>query len=98
MQTDNLQQLDEFLQRITSESRIRPAHVSVYAALCLTWIGAQCVSPFTISRKMIMEKSMIRSKVTYHNVIKDLQRLGYITDNPSFHPGKRTSIALLTTR
>jgi len=83
MQIDNLQQLNEFLERITSETNIKPTHFSLYTVLCLAWLGAQCVSPFIISRRMIMDRSMIKSKATHHSVINDLQKLGYIKYNPS---------------
>ena len=98
MQIDNLQQLNEILERITLERNIKPTHVSLYTALCLAWLGARCVSPFIISRRMIMDRSMIKSKATYHSVLDDLQKLGYITYNPSCHPGKRSTVALLTIR
>lgn len=43
-----------------------------------------------------MSASRIRSKATYHKVIRELQFFGYLKYQPSYHPVKGSAIELST--
>ena len=50
--------------------------------------------PIYISRKKIMGLSHINNFVTYHKCIRELQKFGYISYFPSYHPGIGTKVFL----
>lgn len=92
---DNLHQLSNYLQRITSDSCLTSYHISLYAVLCQKWIDNGCKNPLSISRTKVMKLARINSKATYHKVIYELIRLRYILYRPSYHPAKGSQISLL---
>jgi hypothetical protein len=92
---DNLSQLNIFLQRVMSDVQLRASHVSLYAVLCQMWISSGCQSSFSISRSRIMKLARIKSTATYHKVIHQLIKCGYILYNPSYHPVKGSKVSLV---
>lgn len=87
--------LCDFLNRVTSDTNLTSAHVSVCAALCSAWIRNGFNNPFNISRSRIMLAAKIKSKTTYHKVIGDLAQFGYLKYNPSYHPGKCSEVLIV---
>jgi hypothetical protein len=90
-----LEQLSCFINQVASDVRLRPTHTSLYLALCDSWIASQFANNFSVSRRKLMRSAHIQSIVTYHKVIGDLQRFGYLHYSPSYHP-KKGSIVTLT--
>ncbi|RAW01098.1 hypothetical protein [Pseudochryseolinea flava] len=84
-----------FLQRIVGDSRLSPHHLALATALCQRWIVNEFHYSYNVSRNMLMKASRIRSQVTYHKVMKDLERYGYLRYNPSYHPKAGSVIILL---
>ncbi len=83
--------LRQFLLVFCNNPRISVWHIAlVFAFLQLADRGLQ--HPIYISRKLVMEHSRIRSIVTYHKFMKELQAYGYIQYIPSFHPGIRSVV------
>lgn len=76
---------------VVSDFRLTPVHIALATALCLS----SSSNPFRICRRELMLKSRIRSKATYHKVIKDLIRFRYIQYVPSYHPVQASEFKLL---
>lgn len=93
---DKLQQLASYIKTVASDVRLKPVHISLYAALCSAWIENHYATTCHVSRKSLMASSRIRAKGTYHRAIKDLQRYGYILYYPKYHPREASSVCLLS--
>jgi hypothetical protein len=74
---------------------MRPVHISLSLALCHSWTASQFQRAYRISRRELMNASRIRSKATYHKVIKELQTFGYLKYSPSYHPIKASEVELI---
>jgi hypothetical protein len=92
---DNLELLKDYIGKITSDERLKPVHVSLLIALCERWIINDFNICYTMSRKILMERSRIKSKATYHKALQDLQRFGLVKYIPSYHPRHGSTIKLL---
>ena len=92
---DNLNHLSILLRRLTADVHLRPCHISLYTALCQTWLENGCKNPFNISRRRVMKLARISSLATYHKVIRELTSYKYILYKPSFHPLKGSEVSLL---
>jgi hypothetical protein len=92
---EELQQLSHYLNRLVSDLRIKPVHLAVALAICQQWANNRGKLSFQISRRLIMGASHIRSKATYHRVVKDLRHWGYLRYKPSYHPKNASVITIL---
>lgn len=97
MEQIKLIQLKSFIQRIVTDSRMRPVHVSLSLALCQAWIEQGFQKQYRVSRRGLMYTSRIRSIATYHKTIKELQVFGYFKYTPSYHPRKGSEVTLQDT-
>lgn len=91
---DNLRRLTQCISHVSSDARLKPLHLALYLVLCNEWIATQFQSPYNISRRKMMAASRIRSKATYHKIIKELKSFGYLRYSPSYHPVKGSSVSL----
>ena len=87
-------QLSGFFQRVASDNRLNPTHVSLYMAIFQYWNAERFQNPVSISRQELMRISKISAKATYHKCIKDLHNFGYIKYIPSFNPFKGSLVYL----
>lgn len=78
--------LSAFLRVAELDARLSCSHISLFMVLCSAWHENGCRSPFHISRRKIMKPAKL-SIATYHKCISELNRYGYLTYLPSFHPG-----------
>ena len=92
---DRYTHLTHFINRIVSDNRLRPIHISLAVALCQRWISNQLQQPYRVSRRVLMSASRIRSKATYHKALKELQAFGYLKYSPSYHPRKASEVEIL---
>lgn len=92
---NNIEQLNNFLQRITSDANLTTSHIGVCTALMVAWINNGLKSPFNVSRKGLMTAARIKSTTTYHKVIADLASLKYVKYEPSYHPAKGSQMHIL---
>jgi len=74
------------LRRMSKDERLLATHVSLCSGLFVHWQRNGFVSPFPVTRKGLMGYSKIASIATYHKCIRELDELGYIRYQPSFHP------------
>jgi len=87
-------QLSGFFQRVGTDDRLNPTHVSLYMAIFQFWNAERFQNPVSISRQELMRISKISAKATYHKCIKDLHTFGYIQYLPSFNPFKGSLVYL----
>jgi hypothetical protein len=92
---DQYQQLTCHINRVVSDDRLRPVHISFFLALCNKWITNRFESVYHTSRSQLMRASHIRSKATYHKVLKDLEDFGYVQYHPSYHPIHGSSVRMM---
>ncbi len=88
-------QLTNFFSAAEQDSRLRTSHIGLYMVLFELLNTNQFKNPIAFTRREIMRASKISSISTYHRIIKDLNRFGYIKYIPSFHPAKASSAYLL---
>ena|SRR5687768_7667672 len=88
-------QLSDFISRVASDERLKPTHISLYVALCHSWIINRFKQRYNVSRKRLMRQSRIQSKSTYHKAISELVDMGYISYRPSYHPKEGSKVTLL---
>jgi hypothetical protein len=91
----NVEKLNGFLQRITSDGKLTTTHIGICTALLLAWIKNGLKNPINVSRKGLMAAARIKSTTTYHKVIADLASLNYVKYEPSYHPGKGSQVHIL---
>ena len=93
-----LNHLIYFVDQAKPDAKLKPSHISIYLSLILIWYLNKCKSPFAITRSQIMQMSKIHGKATYHKRVKELQQLGYISYEPTFHPliGSYVGLPLLS--
>jgi len=87
--------LSDLISRVASDERLRPTHISLYVALCHTWILNRFKQGYNVSRSKLMVLSRIQSKTTYHKTISELVSMGYIRYRPSYHPTTGSEVSLL---
>jgi len=76
----------KWVRRMGKDQRLLATHISLYTALFICWQRQGFAQPFAVCRRELMCFSKIASIATYHKCIKELDRLGYIRYQPSFHP------------
>lgn len=87
--------LSDLINRVASDERLKPTHISLYVALCHAWITSRFQRCYNVSRRQLMRLSRIQSKSTYHKAISQLVAMGYISYRPSYHPKEGSEITLL---
>lgn len=92
---NNIEQLSNFLSRVTSDSNLSASHISICTALCSSWIESGFCNPFNVSRKDLMMAAKIKSTSTYHKILSELTKSKYVEYKPSYHPIKGSEILIL---
>ncbi len=87
--------LSAYFERLASDERLFPTHISLFMALFYFSNDNQSEEPFQVSRPKLMHFSRIKSIATYHRNIKDLVNYGYIEYKPSWHPLKGTQVRFI---
>lgn len=93
---ERVNQLIQLLTRATSDAQLTSAHISLYCVICLAWLINEGRTSFNVSRSKIMFASKIKSRATYHRLLNDLRKWGYVVYTPSYHPSDGSRISLLT--
>ncbi|WP_242917482.1 hypothetical protein [Pontibacter liquoris] len=86
--------LSRFFGAILQDPRIGPAHIALYAALYHCWLavggrGAVCA----YSHEM-MPVAKLSSSATYHRVLRELDKWGYLRYEPSYSRLRRSRVLL----
>lgn len=77
----------DFYQRVATDHRIGPTHISLYMALAFT-SGHDLAVPFYVPRDQVMALAKISSTVTYHRRLRELHEYGYVEYRPSRRKGR----------
>jgi hypothetical protein len=92
---NNVERLNDFLLRVTSDDNLTTTHIGVCTALVVAWISNGLNNPFNVSRRKLMGTARIKSSTTYHKVIADLASRNYLKYEPSYHPAKGSQVHIL---
>lgn len=90
-----IRHLTTFFEKISTEEKLNPTHISLYISLFQCWNINHFRNPISISRSEIMRISKIYAKATYHKCMKDLHNLGYIVYKPSYNPFRGSLVYLV---
>lgn len=82
------------IDRMATDRRINVWHIGILLAIADLSYHEGGSNPVTVTRKLVMRLSHIRSLATYHKCIKQLQEYGYINYFPSYNYYDKTRIAL----
>ncbi|WP_159800743.1 hypothetical protein [Flavobacterium sp. MK4S-17] len=88
----------QFIAVIEKDRRLTAWHLSLLAAVLFLAIKQGRAEAVKVSRSRLMSLAHITTLPTYHKYFKSLQHLGYIVYRPSYHPGVRSEIDILTQR
>ena len=80
--------LTRFYNKVHADNRISVTHISLYVALLHEMVCSGGIDLLLLRPEMIMDKSKISSRVTYHRCMRALHEYGYISYEPSFRPGE----------
>ena len=86
--------LTAFTVRAVNDEHITANHICLFLAIYRHWKEQQ-KNPLSVSRKHLMYYSKISSPATYHKCISELNALGYIRYEPSFHPRLGSKVSIL---
>jgi hypothetical protein len=86
--------LSGVFEKMDSDSRLSPFHISLYMALFRRWNLNFFNNPISVSRDELMRLSKIGSVNTYTKSLKALDRFGYIKYEPSYNPHRGSLIYL----
>lgn len=89
-----LGEVSAFVGRVTSDPRLRPVHLAVAITFMKSWMKHSGCA-FRISRRFVTTRSRIRSRATYHCVIRDLEEFVYVRYEPSYPPRKGSLFEIL---
>ena len=89
-----IKHLAGFFDKVASDERLNPTHVSMYVSLFQFWNASRFQNPISISRNELMKVSKISAKATYHKCMRELNDFGYLQYKPSFNPFKGSLVYL----
>ena len=89
-----IKHLAGFFDRVASDERLNPTHVSMYVSLFQFWNASRFQNPISISRNELMKVSKISAKATYHKCMRELNDFGYLKYMPSYNPFKGSLVYL----
>ena len=90
--------MNSFIEAMSHDERLKPAHVSLYITLFACWNKHFFVNPFVISRRVMMTASHIGSRDCYTQTLKELHTFGYIRYCPSAYLGGAAQVSVLPLR
>lgn len=88
----------EFLSKAAEDKRLNVWHLSLLYALVQLAYSQNETKIIHVSGSRLMEVAHINTEPTYYKYFKQIQDFGYIKYTPSYHPGYRSTVELLTLR
>lgn len=95
MNIEALRLLKKVVLAFNRDERLSTVHVALFWSIVQKLDSCDVAKPINISRGQLMESSRILSTRTYHRVLKDLVRFGYVYYYPSYHPAHASQIYLI---
>ena len=84
--------LSVFMERIQSDPRIGPLHISLYMAIVFVWARQGRPNRVQVSARDLKPVAKIAGGAPFYRCIKQLHRYGYIIYEPSFNPLEKSRI------
>ena len=78
--------MSDFIVQASAIEKLQLSHMSLFLAIYHQWKISEFTQPIKITRRMLMNDSKIRSFATYTKCMTDLDDLGFIAYQPSYHP------------
>ncbi len=79
-----LNPLSDFFIAIAHDPRISSTHIGLYAAMLQYCQEHHFENPVHVFSYQIMQIAKISASTTYHKIIRDLNKYGYIKYEPSY--------------
>jgi len=89
---DGLTVLSEFFKKAAKDPRIGIRHIGLFVALFQMSAERGFDGPLVIFSTQAMQVAKILSTSTYHRLMRELDKYGYITYKRSFYKGRGSSI------
>ena len=87
-------QLNQALEHFNNDPRIKQGHITLYLAFFHIWNREFFKNTININSESTMERAKIKSKTTYHNILRDLHKWGYLQYYPSYDPRRGSVIRM----
>ncbi|WP_300441432.1 hypothetical protein [Christiangramia sp.] len=78
--------LNGVLRKFSEDDRITASHRSLYLAFFEIWNQKHFPKTFMVNRKQVMALAKMRSRTTYHKLLRELKMWGYLQYHPSSSP------------
>ena len=89
-----IRHLSAAFERMDTDTRLSPYHISLYMALFRRWNLNFFRNPISVSRDELMRLSKIGSVNTYTKCLKQLDAFGFIQYEPSYNPHRGSLVYL----
>ena len=86
--------LNGVLRKFSDDENILSSHRSLYLAFFELWNQKYFPKTIMVSRKQVMSLAKIRSRTTYHKLLRELKMWGYLQYRPSSNPQIGTLVEL----
>ena len=83
-----------FMAAIQKDPRISISHIGLFAAIAALWVNQPDKGYLELFGREVMLLAKISSSTTYHKLINDLDRYGYLSYKPSYYKGRASRIAI----
>ncbi|THD67619.1 hypothetical protein E7Z59_08140 [Robertkochia marina] len=90
-----IRHLNNFGALVYGKEEFKPGHISLYLSLFFAWNTHRFAERFPVYRDEMMKQSKIKSKSTYHKILKELESFRLIAYYPSNSPHKASEISIL---
>lgn len=94
----NEDKIMDYLSMYIDDPELNVWHLAILTAILSLGYRQGEGPKIKVSRSKIMSLSHINTIPTYHKYFKQLQNLGYIKYNPSYHPGYKSEVELYKKR
>ena len=84
----------DFMERVRSDGRLGPAHISVYMAVVYVWSMQGADGPAKVNGKEVGALAKISGTTPLYRRLRELHEFGYIVYQPSFNPMDRSRVFL----
>ncbi len=81
-----IRHLNGILRKFSEDDNISSSHRSLYLALFELWNQKHFPRAIMVNRKQVMSLAKIRSRTTYHKLLRELKMWGYLQYHPSTSP------------
>ncbi len=81
-----IRHLNGIMRKFSEDEKISSSHRSLYLAFFELWNQKHFPRTIMVNRKQVMSLAKIRSRTTYHKLLRELKMWGYLQYQPSTSP------------